>query len=136
MGESKQSLQLNDNPFNCNKIEINQLLTKLIECFDKYKKNKQIKNMNTNTCKIHLNRIYQYYCKDCRVNLCEECIKSGKHVTHSKEILKEIQLSEEENNLSEEIIKYYVEIIKYITKEKTEELKASFDKKIMNENKK
>lgn len=35
------------------------------------------------TCKIHLNKKFQYYCRDCKFDICKDCIaKDGNHKTH------------------------------------------------------
>ena len=48
------------------------------------------------TCKKHLNYLYEAYCCDCKINICKECKKSGKHLKHNKFDFIEIQPNKNE----------------------------------------
>ena len=79
-------------------------------------------DINNDKCKIHDNQ-YEYYCLECNIHLCKECIKLKKHINHIKIILLEIQPSEKILNIFENMIKYYEDIIENIEKEKLRTIK-------------
>lgn len=81
------------------------------EYFEKIKK---FKNSNIDEykekCKIHFsskNNIYISYCLDCNIHLCQECLRKRNHFNHNKNNIIEIQPTEEELNIIDEVTKYY-----------------------------
>ena len=57
-------------------------------------------------CEIHKdNNYYISYCFDCKCHICNECLKSGAHLTHKKNNIIEIKPIEQELNIISEFIK-------------------------------
>ena len=56
-------------------IPINEYLNKI--------KNVSDRNINNDICDIH-NLRYEYYCLDCNIHLCKDCLKLRNHVNHFK----------------------------------------------------
>ena len=61
---------------------------------------------------------YISYCFDCKIHLCKECLKSRIHINHNKNYLIEIQPTQDELNLIEEVTKDYKICIDNLKKEK------------------
>ena len=75
-----------------------------------FKEMKKYTNKGTNIvkCEIHKkNNKFISYCYDCNCHLCEECLKTRKHINHLKNNIIEIKPIPEELNILKEIIKYY-----------------------------
>ena len=111
----KESIDMNDAPplekdkiyFNCSDcsstIEIISLNEDIIEfkCDNEHNKKMEINNylddmkkfndinLNNKICNKHKEE-YLAYCFDCKIHLCKECLKSGKHSYHYKIYLIEI----------------------------------------------
>ena len=79
-------------------------------------------------CEIHKNNHYICFCFTCKKHLCDECLKSGAHLNHLKNNLKEIEPIESGINIIEEIIKK--------NKFKYEKLRKELDKAIKKLNEK
>jgi serine/threonine protein kinase len=100
-----------------NNIELNDLLNKMI-CIDLNKRiswndyfNHSFFKYNNNiikypkfefNCNIH-NKIIEGYCKDCKINICEECLNN--HINHNIIDLNKIGMSDEEILKTDELIK-------------------------------
>ena len=87
--------------FQCNnnhniKISIKDFCNKMKK-YNNYK-------LNNQTCDKH-KKDYLVYCFDCKIHLCEECLKSGKHSYHYKINIIEIMPSNESLNKINEVIK-------------------------------
>ena len=54
-------------------------------------KNENNLNIFKDQCSIHKNNNYISYCFDCDCHLCNECLKTGKHLIHKKSNIIEIQ---------------------------------------------
>ena len=102
---------------------------------DKCKEN-HIKNNNNNNhsfiynneknlkCLIHLqNNKYIVFCKDCKIHLCKECLKSRKHLNHQKNALYELQLLEENKLNHSKIINLLKEEMGKLNEEKNNKTK-------------
>ena len=87
---------------NCPNNNNNGKIMPIQEYFENMKKykNKQIDEI----CEKH-NKEYIFNCLDCNSHLCEECIKTRKHISHKREFIKEIQLNQEEVNIIKNKIK-------------------------------
>ena len=99
-----------------NNNELNDLLNKMI-CIDlnkriswndyfnhsffKYNNNKMYPKFEFN-CNIH-NKIIGSYCKNCKMNICEECLND--HINHNIINLNKIGMSDEEILKTEELLK-------------------------------
>ena len=90
------------------KININDYLEKM----KKYNN----KNINKDTCNIHNNK-YITFCINCNIHLCNECLRTKKHINHIKNNIIEIQSSKDELKIVEEIINHYDERIENLTSE-------------------
>ena len=80
-------------------------------------------------CKIHslnsfCDNIYISYCFDCKIHLCKECLKSRIHINHNKNYLIEIQPTQEELNLFDEVSKDYAICIENLKEEKDATIKG------------
>ena len=83
-------LSINDNNIEFKCINNNHTRKMLIkEYLDKMKEYND-KSINNDKCKIHVNNKYDCYCLDCKIHLCKECLKLGKHSYHYKIYLIEI----------------------------------------------
>ena len=83
------------------------------------------KNINNDHCNIH-NKDYECYCLDCKINLCKDCLRSRKHINHSKNNILEIQPSEKEIKMMKNIIYYYDdEIVNLENEKKSKETELS-----------
>lgn len=83
------------------------------------------KKLKEDKCKIHSSFQNQYisYCFDCKIHLCIECLKSRIHINHNKNYLIEIQPTEDELGLIEEVTKDYKRCIENLNEEKIISLK-------------
>jgi len=76
-------------------------------------------------CLTHLqNNKYIVFCKDCRMHLCKECLKSRKHLNHQKNALYELQLLEENKLNHSKIINLLKGEMKKLNEEKNNKTKA------------
>ena len=80
------------------------------------------KNINDDICIIH-NKIYKCYCFDCKIHICEECLKSRSHIGHIKNHILEYQPNKKELNSIEDIFFYYETRIEDLEKEKLNKTK-------------
>ena len=64
-------------------------------------------NKISTTCSLHPKNNNTIFCVDCNCHLCKECIKHRKHLRHKKQIIEEIQPSNEEINYLLKIINEY-----------------------------
>ena len=77
------------------------------------------KNLNNDICHYNNhNKKYKFYCLNCKIHLCNECLKSRNHLSHHKNIIMEIQPNKKELNIIENIIKHYEVKIDILEKEK------------------
>ena len=67
-----------------------------LKLMPKYK-NENLKDF----CEIHKNNIFICYCNECKIQLCNVCLKSKTHKNHKKILISEIQPEEEELNIVE-----------------------------------
>ena len=107
------------------KYMINKHLKKLSikEYINKMKKfNNKIINNDRCIDKNH-NSKYKIFCLDCNKHLCEACLKSRNHINHNKKILIEMQPSNNELTIIENIIKSYEDKINNFEKEKLYKIK-------------
>ena len=40
-------------------------------------------------CSLHQNRLFEFYCDDCKMNVCSHCVVRGQHQTHSVTTMEE-----------------------------------------------
>ena len=91
---------------------IKEYLEKIKEC--------RINNINElKYCKVHNNN-YVSYCYECNIHLCDECLKSRKHINHKKSIMIEVQPIEKELAIIDEVINDYKNEIINLEKEQKE----------------
>ena len=108
-----------------------------LEKMEKFRKNE----VNKDKCKTHKNNQFISYCFDCNKHLCECCLKDRTHFFHDKNNNIEIQLSKEEINIIEEIIKNYSKKIEILENKKfkyhslKQKLKNKINEKIQAEEK-
>ena len=76
------------------------------------------KSINIDKCLTHNDKIYESYCLDCNQHLCQECLKSRKHLNHLKNNILEIKPNKTELNKIENNIKSYEKMIEQLEKEK------------------
>ena len=95
-----------------NLMSIKQYLKKINEC--KIPQINEIKDK----CKCHINKDYICYCFDCKLHLCEKCLKTRIHINHNKAYIIEIKPIEEEIEIVEEVIKDYDKKLKELINEK------------------
>ena len=109
-----------------------------IQYFLKKMKNNRNKKINDDKCNIHKNNNYICYCFDCNCHLCKECLIDREHFFHCKNNIIEIEPSNEELKLIEEIIQNYkkeLNNLKIQKFNKISELKDKADFSINKENK-
>ena len=76
------------------------------------------KNINNDKCLTHSNKIYESYCLDCNQHLCQECLKSRKHLNHLKNNILEIKPNKDELNKIKNIIENDEKMIERLKIEK------------------
>ena len=108
--------------------KIKMPLKEYLEMMKKYNKNK----INDDECEIH-KRKYVSYCFNCNCHLCEECLKTRKHLNHNKNNIIEIKPINEELNIIKEAINDYEIKIENLSKEKINKINEL--NKILNQNK-
>jgi len=87
-------------------------------------------------CLTHLqNNKYIVFCKECKMHLCRECLKSRKHLNHQKNALYELQLLEENKLNHSKIIDLLKEEMKKLNEEKNNKTKALKHKMNISKNK-
>ena len=113
------------------KCSINKHIKKLsIKEYMKKMKKFNNKNINDEVCIVdNHNKKYEFYCLDCNKHLCKECIKTRDHINHSKKIIIEIQPSEKELKIVENVIKYYEDKIDNLVEDKFKKKKEMNNKK-------
>ena len=95
--QKKQNEINNNNIFkyccNCKKIFCDN-------CINNHEKDHTIieNDKLTIKCEIHPKNKNKYFCFDCKIHLCEECLEQRKHMMHKKINLIEIKPSNEEIN--------------------------------------
>ena len=91
-------------------MEINEYLDKM----KVYNKENIIKDI----CETHNNNKYTSYCFKCNKHLCNDCLKTRKHIDHLKNNIIEIQPLKEELDIIQEVIKNYKIKVEILKKEK------------------
>ena len=125
--------------FKCSNKNSHKMKMPIKEYLEKMEKFKQ-KSINEDICKEHSsskNNKYITYCFDCKLHLCEECLKTRNHINHNKNNIIEIKPMKEELNIMEGIIKYYKIQLENLKNEKlikTMELKNTFENQKIDEN--
>ena len=87
--------------FKCNNNHKKEM--KIKDYLSKMKKYNDIK-LIANNCNIH-KEDYLAFCFDCKIHICKECLKSGKHSYHYKIFLIEITPNNESLNQIRNLIK-------------------------------
>ena len=99
---------------NCSKIE-NDRMEDIINNYIIGNKNIKVK-IGDYSCKIHFNKKYEYFCKDCNKNICRDCkVIDDKHSTH--ELLPFLEYESKFQKIEEKIGKVnenFKEVIKVI----------------------
>ena len=72
------------------------------------------KDVNEDTCDIHIKNKYESFCFDCNVHLCKECLKNREHAFHKKCNIIEIKPNSNELNIIKDITKYYSDKLEYL----------------------
>ena len=93
-----------------------------LEKMEKFKK----KNINNDKCELHSSskdNKYVNFCFDCNLNLCNECLSTGKHINHNKINIIEIKPNQEKLNEKKKSIEDYNVRIDNIKKEKEKKVK-------------
>ena len=126
--------------FKCLKEDREEIKTMLIKDFLEKKEKYTKKIIKDEKCKIHSSYDNNYisYCFDCKIHLCKECLKSRIHINHNKNYLIEIQPTEDELSLIEEVTKSYKKTIENLEQEKIikmNQLEESLNLKIYIEDK-
>ena len=103
------------------KIEINEYINKMKEYNNK--------DINNDICLTYKKK-YEYYCRDCNIHLCKDCLLLRNHINHFKNIIIEIQPNKKELNIIENKIKSFEDKIGYLEKEKLK--RTNKFKKIIN----
>ena len=107
MKEDELEFKCEKNDNHNNKLKINEYLEKM---------KKYIDNRNLyGKCEIHIQNEYEYYCLDCKLNLCKDCNK--KHKKHTKKILMDLEFEDEELTIINNKIKNYQNKINDLIKE-------------------
>ena len=91
-------------------------------------KNYNDSNINNDRCNIH-NLKYEFYCLDCNIHLCKECLKLRNHFNHFKNNIIEAQPTKKEIKIFENIIKYYEDKLNKAEIEKINENKKKLNNK-------
>ena len=82
------------------------------------------KNINDDVCnEDNHNKKYEYFFLHCNKHLCKECLRKRNHINHNKKIIIEIQPSEKELNIIENVIKSYADKISILEKDKFNKIK-------------
>ena len=98
------------------KIPIKEYLKKMKKFNDK--------KVNDELCiEDNHNKKYEFFCLDCNKHLCKECLKTRNHISHNKKIIIEIQPSQKELDIINNIIKSYEDKIENLEKEKFDKIK-------------
>ena len=87
-------------------------------------------------CLLHPKEKNISFCLKCNIHICKECMKSKKHINHSKINIIEILITDEVKNMLNDIINIYEERITQFKKEKEKNEIILFDEKIANKEKK
>ena len=108
--------------FKCTKNNhIKKVLIK--EYLEKMKKFNN-KKINDDLCtEDNHNKKYEFFCLDCNKHLCKECLKTRNHISHNKNIIIEMQPSQKELDIIDNIIKSYEDKIDNLEKEKYDKIK-------------
>ena len=110
------------------KIPIKEYLKKMKKFNDK--------KVNDELCiEDNHNKKYEFFCLDCNKHLCKECLKTRNHISHNKKIIIEIQPSQKELDIINNIIKSYEDKIENLEKEKFDKIKELKNKFKESENK-
>ena len=88
---------------------------------------------NEDKCIIHKNK-FTNYCLNCRIHLCNECLKERKHINHIKKNIIEIQPTKEKLTIIDEVLKYYDIKIEQKSIKKISRIKE-IEKLLLNDNK-
>jgi len=106
--------------FRCLEDNNKDIITISIKEFLEEKEKYCQKIIDEEKCKLHSSYDNNYisYCFDCKIHLCKECLKSRIHINHNKNYLIEIQPTQDELNLIEEVTKDYKICIDNLKKEK------------------
>ena len=128
INENENSIEfqcLNKNNTHIRKMSINEYITKM--------KNYRNEDVNGEICKIHKEK-YEYYCSECNIHLCKNCLKSRNHINHIKNIIIEVQPNKKELDIFENIIKNYEDKIENLSKDKISKIKVLNNKFKNNKN--
>ena len=110
------------------KIPIKEYLEKIKKFNDK--------KINGDLCtEDNHNKKYEFFCLNCNKHLCKECLKTRNHISHNKKIIIEIQPSQKELDIIDNIIKSYDDKINNLEKEKFDIIKEIKKKLKESENK-
>ena len=119
------------------KCSINKHIKKLsIKEYMKKMKKFNNKNINDEVCiEDNHHKKYEFFCLDCNKHLCKECLKTRNHINHNKKIIIEIQPSNKELNIMENVIKSYEDKISNLEKDKYNKINKLKNKLKESENK-
>lgn len=92
-------------------------------------------NQRSIFCSIHPENKNVVFCLKCKINVCNECLKSGKHLMHRKNNLIEIKPSKEKEKIVEDYILFLKEKKQKLIKSKEKKSHELYNKNI-NDNKK
>ena len=106
--------------FRCTKYNHRYNKISIIRYLFIIKRNKKPSNLThfNDKCEFHKNNNYSCFCFDCNRNICNECLKSGDHMDHRKNILIEIQPDEQHLKVINEIIQNNKNKLDNLVKEK------------------
>ena len=87
------------------------------------------KNINNDICTDNNhNSKYKFFCLDCNKHLCKKCLKTRNHISHNKKILIEMQPSQNELNIIDNIIKTYEDKLSILEREKFDKIQEMKNK--------
>ena len=111
------------------------------DCIDKHLKTNKKNHPDSNTeyiiknneknikCLLHPKEKNLAYCLKCNVHICKECMKSKKHINHTKNNIYEVLVTNEIKNILNNIINIYKGKDRELNKEKEKDEKELFNKK-------
>ena len=95
----------NNIEFQCCNKKGNHKIKMLIEDYINKMKNQNFDIMKDKCFNNNHYKTFESFCFECKMNLCEECLKSREHLNHDKISIKEILPKNNELKLVEKIIK-------------------------------
>jgi hypothetical protein len=129
--------EVNENDNTIKFICLNKNKEKTIDIKEYFEDMQNYRNNIQDKCHKHDNEIYEYYCMDCKCNLCSKCMKEKTHKKHKIEIICNIQPEDEDLKIIEERIEEYENELKNLKDEKEKrinELKTILNNDKMKEN--